>query len=75
MQDGMLEAKNLQARLENSRAYSATLKIDLGRQYKPVLIETMFTADLSQLPALVRLIPVPDYKKGAFAHQISPWHS
>ena len=58
----MLEAKNLQALLENSRAYSATLKIDLGRQYKPVLIETMFTADLSQLPALVRLIPASDIK-------------
>jgi len=59
----MLEAKNLQALFENSRAYSATLKIDLGRQYKPVQIETMFTADLSQLPALVRLIPVPAIKK------------
>ena len=63
IQERMLEVKNLQARCENSRAYSATLKIDLGRQYKPVLIETMFTADLSQLPALVRLIPVPDIKK------------
>ena len=59
----MLEARNLQALFENSRAYSATLKIDLGRQYKPVLIETMFTADLSQLPALVRLIPVPAIKR------------
>jgi hypothetical protein len=59
----MLEARNLQALFENSRAYSATLKIDLGRQYKPVLIETMFTADLSQLPALVRLIPGPAIKK------------
>ena len=39
MQDRMLEAKNLQARREKSRAYSATLKIDLGRQYKPVLID------------------------------------
>ena len=53
----------MQARCENSRAYGATLRLDPGRQYKPVLIETMFNADLSQLPALVRLIPVPDIKK------------
>ncbi|MCX5903838.1 MAG: AsmA-like C-terminal domain-containing protein, partial [Proteobacteria bacterium] len=62
MQDGMLGVKNLAARCENSRAYGATLRFDPGRQYKPVLIETMFTADLSQLPTLVRLIPASDLK-------------
>ncbi|MCX5897817.1 MAG: hypothetical protein NTY29_06445, partial [Proteobacteria bacterium] len=56
------EVKNLAARCENSRAYGATLRLDPGRQYKPVLIETMFTDDLSQLPSLVRLIPVPAIK-------------
>ncbi len=62
MQDSMLELKNLAARSEKSRAYSATLCLDLNRQYRPMLIDAMFSCDLSQLPVLVRLIPASDIK-------------
>jgi|GEM_PF-815176 len=62
MQDGMLELKNLEASCEKSRAYSATLRLDPSRQYRPMLIDAMFSCDLSQLPTLVRLIPASDLK-------------
>jgi hypothetical protein len=62
MQDAMLELKNLEASCGKSRAYSATLRLDPSRQYRPMLIDAMFSCDLSQLPALVRLIPASDLK-------------
>lgn len=56
-QDGILVAQNIHARCGQSRIGNGSVQIDLVRQYKPLLIDTEFTIDVSQLPYFLPLIP------------------
>jgi hypothetical protein len=56
-QNGILVAQNIHARCGQSRIDNGSVQIDLSRQYKPLLIDTEFTADVSQLPRFLHLIP------------------
>ena len=59
-QGGLLEAKDLKARYENNRIQNGTVQLDLAQHFKPLLVDTEFTCDLSYLPRFIHFIPEPD---------------
>ena len=59
-QGGLLEAKDLKARYENNRIKNGTVQLDLAQHFKPLLVDTEFTCDLSYLPRFIHFIPETD---------------
>lgn len=56
---GMVEVKDLNARIGNSRISDGILRLDSADQFKPVLIKAGISADLAELPGFLHLIPSP----------------